>query len=42
VDSAGFAAGTQLSVESAGLVAGIYTLGLQAGPTTLAKRVVVR
>ena len=34
--------GTTLTVETAGLAAGIYTLRLQAGPTTLAKRVVVQ
>ena len=34
-------AGTQFSVETTGLATGVYTLRLQAGPTTLAKRVVV-
>jgi hypothetical protein len=35
-------AGTQLAMETAGLATGVYTLRLQAGTTTLAKRVVVQ
>ena len=35
------AAGAQLTVPTAGLAAGVYTLRLQAGSATLAKRVVV-
>jgi hypothetical protein len=34
-------AGTQLTIEAAGLAAGVYTLRLQAGSATLAKRVVL-
>ncbi|HET9503536.1 MAG TPA: T9SS type A sorting domain-containing protein [Hymenobacter sp.] len=36
------ATGTQLSVDAAGLAAGVYTLRLQAGSATLAKRLVVQ
>ncbi|MGI4762572.1 MAG: beta strand repeat-containing protein [Janthinobacterium lividum] len=36
------AAGTTLTVEAAGLAAGVYTLRLTAGASTLAKRVVVQ
>ena len=36
------ASGTQLTLETANLATGIYTLRLQAGATTLAKRVVVQ
>jgi hypothetical protein len=34
--------GTQLTIEAAGLAAGVYTLRLQAGSTTLTKRLVVQ
>ncbi len=36
------ATGTQLTIEAAGLAAGVYTLRLQAGTAALAKRLVVR
>jgi hypothetical protein len=36
------ATGTQLTIEAAGLAAGVYTLRLQAGTTSLAKRLVVQ
>jgi hypothetical protein len=36
------ASGATLTVETAELAAGVYTLRLQAGPTTLAKRVVIQ
>ncbi|QKG54354.1 T9SS type A sorting domain-containing protein [Hymenobacter sp. BRD67] len=36
------AAGTTLTVETTGLAAGVYTLRLQAGTSTLAKRVVIQ
>ena len=35
------ATGTTLTVDATGLAAGVYTLRLQAGPTVLAKRVVI-
>jgi hypothetical protein len=35
------ASGTQLTLDTAELATGVYTLRLQAGPTTLAKRVVI-
>jgi hypothetical protein len=35
-------AGTRLAVDAAGLAAGVYTLRLQVGATTLAKRVVIQ
>jgi len=35
-------AGTQFTLDAAGLATGVYTLRLQAGATTLAKRVVVQ
>jgi hypothetical protein len=35
------ATGTQLSFDTAELATGVYTLRLQAGPTTLAKRLVI-
>jgi len=34
--------GATLTVETAELAAGVYTLRLLAGPTTLAKRVVIQ
>jgi hypothetical protein len=36
------ATGTQLTLDAAGLAAGVYTLRLQAGATTLAKRLAVQ
>jgi hypothetical protein len=36
------ATGTQFTLEAAGLATGVYTLRLQAGATTLAKRVVIQ
>ena len=36
------ASGTTLTVETGELAAGVYTLRLLAGPTTLAKRVVIQ
>jgi hypothetical protein len=36
------ASGTQFTLEASGLATGVYTLRLQAGATTLAKRVVIQ
>jgi hypothetical protein len=36
------ASGTQFTLEASGLATGVYTLRLQAGATTLAKRVVIK
>ncbi len=41
-DAALAATGTRLAVDAAGLAAGIYTLRLQVGAATLAKRVVIQ
>ena len=41
-DAALTAAGSRLAVDATGLAAGVYTLRLQVGATTLAKRVVIQ